>query len=121
MGVVGQVNGRIGTQEAAKTRGHRKHALGAMHGNRAEGERSRWPCLGHQTVSGLGEYGQVERSLAEQCMERPSSGGGEGTKVRMAGDAETKNSNPSGTVSSEGLTQVLLWSVWWLYKVRPYW
>lgn len=43
MGVVGQVNRRIGAQEATKTRAHRKQALGAMppQVDTAEGERSR--------------------------------------------------------------------------------
>lgn len=50
-------------------------------------------------------------------LELSSFGGGEETKVRMAGDTETENRDPSGTVSSEGLTQALLWSVWWLQRV----
>lgn len=56
MGVVGQVNRRIGAKEATKTRAHRKHALGAMppQVDTAERERSRWPSLGHPTVSGWG-------------------------------------------------------------------
>lgn len=44
-------------------------------------------------------------------LELSSFGGGEvKTKKRMSGDTETENSDPRGTVSSEGLTQVLLWS-----------
>lgn len=45
-------------------------------------------------VSGLGEYGQVERSSAEQCMERPSSRGGEGTKVKWLGTLRQRTGTP---------------------------